>query len=218
MSPGPSEIDGRKFAEIRRRTIRPLPGLISSMGLTSMQRWRVPIFPFDKAIAKVIAHRSTPTIQRTFRWTTLLADEKILSGLAIGAWLLARGGTRQQQAETGHIARVVLVTSAVPHMLKHFLAQERPDRLETGRKRHGIKESGKAFDAFPSGHAVHMGALAAAIARTRPRYAAFAWSGGALIALTRIALLAHWTSDVLAGGAVGLAIESMLHSLSRDEG
>lgn len=111
-----------------------------------MKRWRVPIFPLDKAIAKVIARRSTPMMERALRWTTLLADERVLSGLAFGRWLMARSGTRQLQAETGQILRVVLVTSAVPHVLKHFLAQELP------------------IDAFPSGHAVHMGALAAAIA------------------------------------------------------
>jgi membrane-associated phospholipid phosphatase len=36
------------------------------------------------------------------------------------------------------------------------------------------------------------------------------WAAGGAIALTRIVLLAHWTSDVVAGLAVGAAVERLL--------
>jgi membrane-associated phospholipid phosphatase len=177
-------------------------------------RLHVPIFGFDKAIARAIAHRATPAVERPLRSATVLADERLLLTVAVGTWLVTRAASRRWRRVSNHILLTTLITSLLPHALKHVLAQERPDRLEVGLRRHGIPKSGKALDAFPSGHAVHMGALAAAISRAWPQYAAGAWSGGALVGLTRVALLAHWTSDVLAGGALGVGVESLLNSLT----
>jgi membrane-associated phospholipid phosphatase len=182
-----------------------------------MRRWQVPIFNFDTAIARAIARQSTPAFERLLQSATLLADERCLLFLALGTWVLARSGSERRRRDASHILRTAVATSLMPHVLKYVLAQERPDRIEVGHKRHGIPKSGKALDAFPSGHAVHMAALAAAIARIYPRYSFWAWSGGALIALTRIALLAHWASDVLAGGTLGVGAECMLSSLYRDK-
>lgn len=184
-----------------------------------MRRWRVPIFDFDKAIAGLIARRAAPEWERPLKLVTLLADERLVLALSAGAWLLSRPASGRVRGACSHILLTALVSSFLPHLLKHVLAQERPDRVEPCRKRHGIPKSGQALNAFPSGHAVHMGALAAAIARVWPERAAWAWSTGALLGLTRIALLAHWTSDVLAGGALGVGVEGLLNSLSgmRDE-
>jgi hypothetical protein len=55
---------------------------------------------------------------------------------------------------------------------------------------HG-RRSGKAYDAFPSGHAMHVGALASAVSWVSPKSAPLAWSLGGLVAATRIVLLAH---------------------------
>ena len=57
-------------------------------------------------------------------------------------------------------------------------------------------------------------------ARSRPpspgpiRSAPIAWGIGGLIAATRIVLLAHWTTDVLAGLAMGALVERCLRPLS----
>ena len=66
---------------------------------------------------------------------------------------------------------------------------------------------GKPNDAFPSGHAVHIGAIAAALTRLDRRLGPAAWGLGSVIASTRVLLLAHWVSDVLAGLALGVLIE-----------
>ena len=48
------------------------------------------------------------------------------------------------------------------HGLKLLFDQTRPDRRTVIGHVHGIPFSGKRKDAFPSGHALHMGALASA--------------------------------------------------------
>jgi membrane-associated phospholipid phosphatase len=75
---------------------------------------------------------------------------------------------------------------------------------------HGISFSGKREDAFPSGHALHMGALASAAGTlpTRPRRTIRALAVG--LSLTRVVVLAHWASDVVAGFALGAILERLL--------
>ena len=70
--------------------------------------------------------------------------------------------------------------------------------------------SGKRDDAFPSGHALHMGALASAAGPlpAGPRRAIRALAVG--LSLTRVAILAHWASDVVAGFALGAGLERLL--------
>jgi membrane-associated phospholipid phosphatase len=75
---------------------------------------------------------------------------------------------------------------------------------------HGASFSGKREDAFPSGHALHMGAVASA-AGALPAGARRTIRGLAVgLSLTRILVLAHWTSDVVAGFALGAALERLL--------
>jgi membrane-associated phospholipid phosphatase len=85
-------------------------------------------------------------------------------------------------------------------------------------RRHGIPRSGKAYDAFPSGHAMHVGAIASAVSWISPKSAPLAWSLGGLVAATRIVLLAHWMTDVLAGLAMGVVVERCLRPLSAGAG
>ena len=71
-------------------------------------------------------------------------------------------------------------------------------------------DSGNRLDAFPSGHAVHVGALASAASRLPERQRNLVWAVGAGLVLTRVVLLAHWVSDVAAGLAVGALTERLL--------
>ena len=61
---------------------------------------------------------------------------------------------------------------------------------------------------------MHVGAVASAVSWAYPRSAPIAWGLGGLIAATRIVLLAHWTTDVLAGLAMGALVERCLQPLA----
>jgi membrane-associated phospholipid phosphatase len=182
-----------------------------------MRRLRVPIFQFDKLIARSIAHEVSPKFEHAAQQATRLADEHFLLPLSLAAWVVSRPLPRKSRSAANHVLLTVAATSILPHVLKRFFAQERPDRVEVGKHRHGVPKSGKAFDAFPSGHAIHMGALASAAARIWPNHVAGAWTVAALLSLTRVAVLAHWASDVLVGGALGVGVEHLLNSFYRDK-
>jgi len=134
-------------------------------------------------------------------------NEHVLGVIAGGLWLAARAGNDRERRQTDHLALSMVVTAILPHLLKRLIDQKRPDRCMVHGPRRGIPRSGKPYDAFPSGHAMHVGAVASAISWAYPKSAPVAWAIGGVIAATRIVILAHWTTDVLAGLAIGALVE-----------
>jgi membrane-associated phospholipid phosphatase len=169
---------------------------------------------FDCVIANFAEKHATSRIELPLQFLTYAADEHILFAAALGFWLASRGMSVRRRRAASYLALNVAASAVLPHILKALVDQERPDRRVHGR-RHGIPLSGKAYDAFPSGHAVHIGAVASAIARCFPRWKQVAWTVGGGIAVTRILLLAHWTTDVLAGLALGASLERSLWAFWR---
>jgi undecaprenyl-diphosphatase len=80
-----------------------------------------------------------------------------------------------------------------------------------------VPRSGTGRDAFPSGHAIHLGALASAICRFHPRSRPYVLGATALIAGTRVLLLAHWLSDVLLGLTSGVLVEQAVWAVSGNQ-
>jgi len=175
-----------------------------------MARWRIGATGLDREIARAIARRATPALEWPSRILTWCTDEHLVLPITAGIWLLSRTGSAGQRREADHFTTSVAVAAVLPHLMKRLIAQERPDRLEIHGRRHGIPRSGRPYDAFPSGHAMHVGAIASAMSDFAPRAAPYVWTIGGLVAATRIVLLAHWTTDVLAGLAMGIGVERML--------
>jgi membrane-associated phospholipid phosphatase len=158
----------------------------------------------------------TPRLERAAQVVTLAADEKLLLGVVGLAWLgvrlLTEDASTRERAD--HLALVTAASAALPHLLKQFVNQERPDRRVVGEQRHGVPRSGKPRNAFPSGHAVHLGAIAAALTRwVSAPWGLAVWAVALGLSATRLVLLAHWLTDVGAGLAIGVGLEATLHRL-----
>lgn len=107
-----------------------------------------------------------------------------------------------------------IVSAAAPHLLRNIFDQTRPDRRTIRGHLRGVGFSGKRLDAFPSGHAVHIGALASAAAALPAKQRNAVWAAAAGLSLTRIVVLAHWATDVMAGLAVGCALERSIRKFT----
>lgn len=164
----------------------------------------------DVTIANAIARDTKPAPEEVARALTWGADEKLLLALAAIGWLASRGGNEPLRRAGNHALLVTVAASLLPHGLKLLFDQTRPDRETVLGHMHGIPFSGKREDAFPSGHALHMGALASAAGTlpAGPRWTIRALAAG--LSLTRVAVLAHWASDVVAGFALGAGLERLL--------
>jgi PAP2 superfamily len=141
---------------------------------------------------------------------TWCADEHVLLTVAAAWWLYCRQGSARQRRNSDHVLLTTLTTGVIPHLLKSIFDQQRPDRRTVRGHLHGAPISGKPSDAFPSGHAMHVGALASAATVLPPAKRNMVWAFAAGLALTRVVLLAHWASDVVAGLALGALTERLL--------
>jgi membrane-associated phospholipid phosphatase len=164
----------------------------------------------DVAIARAIARDTAPAPEDIARTLTWGADEKVLLVLAAAGWLGSRGRGAPPRRAGNHALLVTVAATQLAHGLKLLFDQTRPDRRIVIGHVHGISFSGKRDDAFPSGHALHMGALASAAGAlpAGPRRAIRVLAVG--LSLTRIVVLAHWASDVVAGFALGAVLERLL--------
>jgi membrane-associated phospholipid phosphatase len=168
----------------------------------------------DVRIANAIAAHTDVPAEQTADALTWGADEHVLMTLAAGWWLYSRSQPHQQRNAANHILITTLAASALPHVMKTIFDQRRPDRLTVRGHWRGVPLSGNSMDAFPSGHAMHIGALASAASELPRKERNTVWLIGAGLVATRVVLLAHWTSDVLAGLAIGSLIERRLRRLT----
>ncbi|MDA9463449.1 phosphatase PAP2 family protein [Bradyrhizobium sp. CCBAU 53415] len=164
----------------------------------------------DTVIAGEIAAHTRSGLEDAAEAMTWGADEYVLLSLAAAGWLYVRLRQPAKQPIANHILAASLATAVIPHLLKSVFDQTRPDRLTIVGHRHGVPLSGKPRDAFPFGHAVHMGALASAAGLLPPARRRAVRAIAVALSLTRVALLAHWASDVAAGFALGAAVERLL--------
>lgn len=113
--------------------------------------------------------------------------------------LLLGLGTRLQ-----YVFLSVAVSALVAEILKYVVGRGRPF---VGGKANPFNfvpfEGTGAFASLPSGHAVAAFALAFAVSALWPRLRVFMFAYAIVILLTRLVLLAHHPSDVVAGALVG---------------
>jgi membrane-associated phospholipid phosphatase len=164
----------------------------------------------DIEIAEWISDHSASQVEQLAKILTWGADEHVVCALAAAWWLYCRGRGAQDRADGNHILLTAVAASLLPHLLKSVFDQKRPDRLTIGGHLHGVPFSGTPNDAFPSGHAIHVCAMAPPATVLPLAKRNLVWSLGAGLVATRVVLLAHWTSDVIAGLAIGAAVERLL--------
>ena len=164
----------------------------------------------DVTIARAVARNTNRQTEKVARALTWGADEKLLLLLAGVGWLATRKEGGALRRTGNHALIVTLAASLLPHAMKLLFDQTRPDRLTVLGHVHGISFSGNRSDAFPSGHALHMGALASAASAMPPGPRRVAYAVAIGLSVTRTIVLAHWASDVIAGFAIGTILERWL--------
>ncbi|MFB6448323.1 phosphatase PAP2 family protein [Bradyrhizobium tunisiense] len=168
----------------------------------------------DQALANEIAQDTNSDIEQVAQTLTWAADEHVLLVLAAAGWLYARLRQPSARPVANHMLAVSLATAVLPHLLKSLFDQTRPDRLTVRGHANGIPISGRSRDAFPSGHALHMGALASAAGLLKPVPRRLVRSLAVALSLTRVVVLAHWVSDVVAGFILGVGVERLFRPLT----
>ena len=118
-------------------------------------------------------------MEKTAEALTWAADEHFLCAAAAGWWLYCRGRPALEREASNHVLITTVAPTILPHLMKHLFSQERPDRRSVAAHLRGAPFSGSALQAFPSGHALHVGALASAACDLPAPQRALAWTAGA---------------------------------------
>jgi PAP2 superfamily len=172
-----------------------------------MALFRVRPTRLDRQTAAFVANHTNRAIEQTAGTLTWGADENVMSALALGWWIYCRNKDVSARRRSDHILLTTIAAAVLPHLIKKLVNQERPDRLTIYGHLHGVPISGDKYDAFPSGHALHAGALASAASVLPPSQRYSIWTALSLLVATRVVLLAHWVSDVAAGLVMGVMLE-----------
>jgi len=165
------------------------------------------IQPMDRVVASWMRDLHTPLFDRLVIGLTRLGSPPALLfyTLITALFTLKEAGWRY----LGTFITAVWGTALATTLIKELIARERPlERL--------VEISSHSF---PSWHSSTSAALAVVLwAWLSPKYGRramliFLWPFA--IGLSRILLNAHWTSDVLAGWGLGLAVSGMVLMLFR---
>src|SRR6185312_9747269 len=141
----------------------------------SQMRTQIKPTQADLKLARAIARNTRSAPEAVAQTLTYAADEHLLVVLAACYWLYCRPRSAEDKRASDHVLVTTIVASVVPHLLKSMFYQIRPDRRTVRGHLHGVPLSGSALDAFPSGHAIHVGALASAASRLREPLRTAAW-------------------------------------------
>jgi membrane-associated phospholipid phosphatase len=174
---------------------------------------RVRPLPADIEIARAIARNTRPLPERISHAVTRGTDEHVLTGLAGGWWFWCSTKPSVRRRASDDVLLTTLASVLLPHLLKTNFDQVRPDRRTVRGHLRGVPLSGYALEGFPSGHAMHVGALASAASVLPPGERNLVWAIGTVLVSTRVLLLAHWASDVIAGLAMGATVERVMRRL-----
>ncbi|MEH2627194.1 membrane-associated phospholipid phosphatase [Bradyrhizobium sp. AZCC 1719] len=198
-------------AEAARRSARHVLWISAGLGAAIV----VLMYAIDAWEIAQMPKRGTPSLWWVRILTDFGKDEYVLAGLAglliavaiaapalhgIRRSLLLSLGTRLQ-----FIFCAVAVSSLVTEVLKYSIGRGRPFVGGEANAFHFSHFAGHpAYFSFPSGHATTAFALAFAVSVIWPK-ARFAMAVYALIiAATRLVLVAHHPSDVVAGALIGI--------------
>lgn len=156
---------------------------------------------YDDEIRAEVSESDAPDREEFAEQIEELGRPEVGAILPLVSYGIGRMAHSPTLAETSLVAfEAWLLTAASTAVLKGVTGREGP----ADGDENDFWEGG---DFFPSGHTSRTFAIAAAIAERHGRRAA--WIGyplAALVGLARIDTGTHWTSDVAAGAALGIAI------------
>ena len=144
---------------------------------------------------------TSPVLDQTLPWVTYLGSHIAVTLFIILSWIIT-----QRRGVLYCLALLYVVQSAVLYGLKFLIQRQRPlFILETVSKI--FRGPGEILDpSFPSGHAVFSFMMAALLSHWFPRYRIIFFIIAAFIGWTRIYLVLHYPTDVIAGALLGYGI------------
>ncbi|UDL95096.1 phosphatase PAP2 family protein [Lichenihabitans sp. PAMC28606] len=118
-------------------------------------------------------------------------------------------------AERGaYVFATLAVSGILAQVIKHLVGRARPTLMEAfGAYHFDILSMKASLASFPSGHAATVFSVAIALGALAPRWRIALLLLATLVAVSRVAVEAHYVSDVVAGAALGIVSATVVTRL-----
>jgi undecaprenyl-diphosphatase len=153
----------------------------------------------DRAISRAVSRIPSSPLNPAMKGLSTAANHSLL-WFAIAAALAARRGTTRKAALRG-VLSIGLARATANAGLKPLLPRRRPAAAELPA--YQTIANPPTTSSFPSGHAASAAAFATAVAMESPRTGLVLAPLAASVAYSRVHVGVHWSSDVVAGAALG---------------
>jgi diacylglycerol kinase family enzyme/membrane-associated phospholipid phosphatase len=156
----------------------------------------------DRAVSRAISSLPPSPLDTVMKGASTAANHSLL-WFAVAALLASRRGASRKAAARGVLA-IAGASATASALLKPLLPRRRPAASELPA--YQTIANPPTSSSFPSGHAASAAAFATAVALESPRLGMVVAPLAASVAYSRVHVGVHWTSDVVAGAAVGTGI------------
>ncbi len=165
--------------------------------LATVSRWDV------QTSARIGATQLPAVLERGLPLLTRAADKSKL-WMAVSAAMAATGNTRARRAAIRGLGSIAVASLLANQVGKRAVPRRRPllRDVPTARIAHHVPTS----SSFPSGHSASAAAFAVAVGAEFPELAVPVAALAGAVCFSRIFTGVHFTSDVLAGAALGAAV------------
>jgi undecaprenyl-diphosphatase len=160
------------------------------------------IYEIDRGITRWIGQQPPSPLDVAMKGLSAAANHSML-WFAIAAALAVRKGATRRAALRG-VLSIAATSFTANTVLKPLLPRRRPPAHELPA--YQLLPDPPTSSSFPSGHAASAAAFTTAVALECPKAGLAIAPLAAAVAYSRVHVGVHWTSDVLAGAAVGSGI------------
>jgi undecaprenyl-diphosphatase len=187
----------------RLRHSSAIPILVLAVPVSVGAFWA--LISLDPLFRGAIAGWRTPGFRAVMEWVTLFGQGWVLGAIGLAVALIGRRLGRRDLFRAGLVAiPALMVSGLLSRVVKILVGRPRPGVVDQDLAHWGPSLAA-GYNSFPSGHATAAFTLAAVLASASPSWRPALYGLAALIAFSRVAVDAHFVSDVVAGGLLGWA-------------
>ena len=167
----------------------------------------------DKPVINFFLNYRETVFFQIFEQITKLGESQWYLAGGLLLWLFYRKKDSRTAAGGLLLLTSVAASGIAANILKTTLGRARP-RLYIHEQIYGFDffHIDYVWLSFPSGHATTALGAAAALALLFPRYTVPFYTAGLIIAISRIVLIQHYPSDVIAGSVLGYCTTLFLYN------
>ena len=176
------------------------------------------IYYVDQDIQQWVQDHRSSSSEDIFKAITHLGDGVVLIGLMTALYVSGEVSDNNSLRKTALLSlESWLTTGIIVRGLKSVVGRARPWTGESSHSFHPFSTRSR-FASFPSGHASSAFAVATVIADQAKKVYIdiLAYSLATLVAISRVHIDKHWSSDILVGSAIGYFVAKKICALDRN--